>query len=139
MSLSRSLLKQFAASKPSSGATGAGAGADAKQPAQQPPPIVSADGKYSPGYVAPLLRRSKTLLERVGAALSSAVASLDDSGKDSKDGKDKAGVPLEEQPPPRELLATCADDKTVMLWNPDTWQLYHVLRSSEVAGWHTFT
>jgi WD40 repeat protein len=40
---------------------------------------------------------------------------------------------------PTELVATCADDRTVMLWDPSTWEVYHILRSKDVAGWYTIT
>lgn len=38
------------------------------------------------------------------------------------------------------ILATCADDMKVMIWNADTWDLLHVFTSSaHVFGWHTLS
>ena len=45
----------------------------------------------------------------------------------------------------KEILATCADDRTVMIWKPQRienklkWNLLHTFSPSNVLGWFTFT
>jgi hypothetical protein len=39
-----------------------------------------------------------------------------------------------------EVLATCADDRKVMVWNARTWALMHVFDTSDdIHDWHTLT
>ncbi|KAL6077883.1 Cytosolic iron-sulfur protein assembly protein CIAO1 [Balamuthia mandrillaris] len=39
-----------------------------------------------------------------------------------------------------ELIATCADDKSIRVWNAKTWQLHHVFDTGEHnTEWHTVT
>lgn len=39
-----------------------------------------------------------------------------------------------------EILATCADDQKVMLWNAQTWRLMHVFDTTDdIHEWHTLT
>jgi len=37
------------------------------------------------------------------------------------------------------LLATCGDDRTVMIWDANTFALYHVFETKEIEDWHTAT
>ena len=37
------------------------------------------------------------------------------------------------------ILATCADDKTVRINNGETFELLHILNTSEIHGWYTFS
>jgi WD40 repeat protein len=46
----------------------------------------------------------------------------------------------EEESEWHEVLATCADDRKVMVWNARTWALMHVFDTSEdIHDWHTLT
>jgi WD40 repeat protein len=38
-----------------------------------------------------------------------------------------------------EILATCADDKTVRIYDGKTWELLHIFESHDVEEWHTIT
>ena len=38
-----------------------------------------------------------------------------------------------------EILATCADDRTVMIWNATNWELYHIFDTKDRDEWHTMT
>jgi len=38
-----------------------------------------------------------------------------------------------------EIVATCADDKTVRIWKAHTWELIHTFTTEGVEGWHTVT
>ncbi len=37
------------------------------------------------------------------------------------------------------ILATCGDDRKVMIWNTDDFSLVHIFETKEIDDWHTAT
>jgi len=37
------------------------------------------------------------------------------------------------------LLATCGDDRTIMIWDSTTFKLFHIFETKEIDDWHTAT